>query len=447
MIDSRRFWRPVSAAIALLLALGCIRSAAAQDAETTEDSNYARYMTGAFPNPHSRLCALIDGNTGKILFARNPHLRRPPASTTKMVACLVLLENGKLTDIVTAPPGIEHTEESSLHLATGEQISLEDLLYAMMLRSANDTPIAGAYYLCGSVPRFVDLMNAEVKKIGCKDTHFVTPNGLYAPGHYSSPYDLALIARYAFAHSPEFAKIVKTPRRQIVRSIHKTDDVVKSTATTFLKVFPGADGVKTGYVHQAGHCFVGSASRGGWRLIAVAMNSPECRSDVMQMLAYGFTNFEPILVYKKGAPAGAVQVDGVAGSVPVVTAANLYNVEARKTANAPAPDYTMKATGAAARPAADVRVGDVVGKVTLLADGKPVMTTDAIASQPAAEALGARVTKSLGIGSGHKAGIIVGKVLGALVMLMAFSLLVVYTYARTLTKINRRRRSRIASNV
>lgn len=404
-------------------------------------------MTGALPTPHSKLCVLIDGNTGTILYERNAHMRRPPASTTKMAACLVLIHDGKLSDTVTAPPGIEKTEESSLHLASGEKISLEDLLYAMMLRSANDTPVAGAYYLCGSIPPFVDKMNDLVKTIGCRDTHFVTPNGLYAPNHYSTPYDLALIARYGLTHSSVFARIVKTQRRKIVRSIHKRDNVVKNTAETFLKVFPGANGVKTGYVRQAGHCFVGSATRNGWPLIAVALNSPSCRSDVMQMLSYGFSNFEPSMVYKKFTPAGQVQLAGVAGAVPVKTAMPLFDVVSRHGAPIASPVYTIKAIPASHRRPGNVRKGELVGSVMLLANGKPIMTTGAVATEPASEALSARLENAVSNGSGSGAGIIIAKLLVGAAIVVAIGLVVLVFYGRTLTKTNRRRRSRVTPNV
>lgn len=447
MIVSRNCWHRIFLIIMVFGIAICGRVGHAQDLATSEDPKFVKFMTGAFPNPHSHLCVLMDANTGKVLFARNPHMRRPPASTTKMVACLVLLEHGRLADTVVAPAGLEHTEESSLHLAAGEKISLEDLLYAMMLRSANDTPLAGGYYLCRSVPKFVELMNCEVKTIGCKDTHFVTPNGLYAPGHYSSPYDLALIARYCYAHSPEFAQIVKTPSRQIGRSVHKGDNVVKSTAETFLKVFPGADGVKTGYIRQSGHCFVGSASRDGWRLIAVALNSSQCRSDVMQMLAYGFEKYKPVLVFKKGVSAGELQLNGVSGPVRVVAGSDLCDVTLREANGRLPPIYTITSKATKSRPAGDVHVGDVVGTVVLLASGKPVMVTDAIATQAAPETLTARLSATIKLGSGGRAGIILTKVVGRLALFAALSLAAVLFYARTTTKSNRRRRSRFTPNL
>ena len=127
----------------------------------------------------------------------------------------------------------------SLHLSPGEKLTLHDLLYAMLLRSANDTAVTGAHYLAGSVPAFVALMNAKAKQIGANNTHFVTPNGLYAPGHYSTAADLAKIAAYAVNTQPVFDQIVRTQKYKITRSMHIHDEWVKNTATSFLKTFPG----------------------------------------------------------------------------------------------------------------------------------------------------------------------------------------------------------------
>ena len=125
----------------------------------------------------------------------------------------------------------------------------------MLLRSANDTAVTGAVYLSGSVPAFARQMNLKAKEIGADHTHFVTPNGLPAPGHYSTAADLAKIACYALNNLPEFNAIVRTPLYRVNRSLDKRDVWVKNTSAGFLKKFPGADGVKTGYIREAGTLF------------------------------------------------------------------------------------------------------------------------------------------------------------------------------------------------
>lgn len=337
------------------------------------------------PAVRSHYAVLMDAATGKILWARNAAVHRPMASTTKMMTAILLLERGRLTDTVTATNDVAGLPDSSLHLSPGEKLTLHDLLYAMLLRSANDTAVAGADYLCGSVPAFVAQMNAKAKEIGASDTHFVTPNGLYAPGHYSTAADLAKIAAYATANLPEFNAIVRTPKYKITRSIHIHDEWVKNTAYTFLLKFPGADGVKTGYVHQAGHCFVGSATRlasdgKSWRLIAVALNSNDCREDVASLLNYGFHNFQPTEVVPLNAGVGTVQLPG-AGQVPVRAAKAVRVVVSRWQAR---PVFQVKVTPLRSAPSLPVAAGTKVGILSVLIHGKPQATADALADRSVA---------------------------------------------------------------
>jgi D-alanyl-D-alanine carboxypeptidase (penicillin-binding protein 5/6) len=348
-------------------------------------SAVAPYLTGAYPHPHSQYVALIDVGSGNLLYSINPNTPRPPASLTKIMASTVLLENGRLTDVVTAPAQVAGIPESSLHLRPGERITLQDLLYAMLLRSANDTPVAGAYYLCGSIPKFVDLMNEKAQEIGCAHTHFVTPNGLYDPNHYSSAYDLAMMSRYAAINYPMFNQIVKTQRWTVHRSIDQKDTLVVNTASSFLRDFPGADGIKTGYISQAGHCFVGSATRNGFRLIAVALDSPNCREDVEQMLSYGFAHFTSVAAVRSGTPEGSIGIPGMARAVPVTTVGQLGEVVPLVHASMAARHWT---TDVRAFPTTcsltGVRGGQAVGRLILYDNGRPVGSTYLVATQDVA---------------------------------------------------------------
>lgn len=332
---------------------------------------------------HSRYAVLVDGVTGKVLWGRNENAERAMASTTKMMTAILLLERGHLDDIVTAPNAVKGIPESSLHLSPGEKLTLHDLLYAMLLRSANDTAVAGATYLSGSVPAFVAEMNKKAQEIGATHTHFVTPNGLYAKEHYSTAADLAKIACYATNNLPEFNAIVRTPKYKITRSMHVHDEWVKNTSYTFLTKFPGGDGIKTGYVSQAGHCFVGSATRSDpqgrpWRLVAVALNSPICRQDVEAMLNYGFANFAPTVAVPKDAPLGQVNVPTAAAPVPVIAAKEVRAVVSRWK---PIPTFQTKVVPLPNPPQAPVWQGTKLGTVTVLANGKPQATADVVAAQ------------------------------------------------------------------
>lgn len=403
-------------------------------------------LSGGYPQIHSDYAVLIDADTGKVLYAKNPYAHREPASLTKMAAAIVLLEDGRLNDTVTAPPGINDVPESSLHLSPGEQLSLRDLLYAMLLRSANDTPIAGAYYLCGGVPQFVGLMNQKVAEIGCRNTHFVTPNGLYNPDHYSCAYDLALIARYATLNLPTFDKIVRTRRYKIHRTIHTDDTVVVNTASTFLNTFPGADGIKTGFISQAGHCFVGSATQNGWRLIAVSLDSNKCREDVESMLAYGFKNYRPVLAMSRSGFVGTVPVQSGRSNATVVPARDFYDVLPKTAPAPPASACTVQVYPIRPLSVAPVQPGQKVGTMTLFVAGKPVDTVDALAAS--AVAAKPRLAASRGWSGNLRAlGTILLAVVGGLVAFALASFLGLVLYARAITKNSRRRRSRLAQGL
>ncbi|MCC6442287.1 MAG: D-alanyl-D-alanine carboxypeptidase [Armatimonadetes bacterium] len=261
------------------------------------------------PQVGSRIYVLMDARTGQVLAEKNSRLRRPPASTTKIMTAIVALENVGLDDIVTVGKSAAETPYSSMNFKPGEKIKMRDLLYGMLLRSANDSCVAVAEHISGSVEKFVEMMNRRALELGCRDTRFVNPNGLHAPGHYTSAYDLALIARHA-ALIPEFNEFVRTQKKKIERSLNRQDIVVRNKCVRFLKHYKGADGIKTGYTRQAGHCFVGSATRGDWRLISVILKSPNIGVDTENLLDYGFQAFQPLWYARKGEPMQEVPVAG-----------------------------------------------------------------------------------------------------------------------------------------
>ena len=413
---------------------------ATSDPESDQQGAIASPSKGPLvPVVRSKYAILVDAVTGKVLWERNADAPRPIASTTKMLTAILLLERGHLDDVVTAPPGVQYLPDSSLHLRPGEKLTLRDLLYAMLLRSANDTAVTGAVYLDGSVPAFAKDMNQKAKEIGATHSHFVTPNGLPAPGHYSTAADLAKIACYALNNLPQFNAIVRTPLYRVHRSVDVRDVWVKNTSATFLKKFPGADGVKTGYIRAAGHCFVGSATRGGWRLVAVALNSGTCREDVEALLNYGFAGFMPTTVVQKNDLVGKVDIPSAVQPVKVKAANALFVVTSRRQ---PLPAVAVKVTPLALLPQAPIIAGTRLGTITILVDGKPQAAGDALAAEdvavrPAAAFI--RTTKTIGR--------TVLKIFGALAALSLVILGGWIVYARATAKSARRRRDRVPAGV
>ena len=221
------------------------------------------------------LAVLMEFDTGEILYESGADQRAYPASTTKILTGLLLAENTKPDDIVMCTnPEVLKVEPSSLHIKLKERFRAEQLLYGFILRSANDGSVVIADHLSGSVPAFAQKMNERAAQLGAVNSHFVNPHGLHDPNHYTTARDLAIIARGAL-QNPRFAEAVSVPKRTISRSLNFKDLVVVSKAKkSFYDIVPGADGVKTGFTNAARHCYVGSATRNGRRLLAVVLNAP-----------------------------------------------------------------------------------------------------------------------------------------------------------------------------
>lgn len=249
-------------------------------------------------------CILIDANTGRILFEKNPHVKMPMASTTKIMTALVALEYGNLEDEVIITKEAVGIEGSSIYLREGEIMSLEDLLYGLMLRSGNDAAVAIAIHVGGNLENFIDLMNKKAKEIGAVNTNFTNPHGLHDDLHYTTAYDLALITREAFKYE-EFAKIAGT--KSYISNRVENNYYYNKNKT--LWEYKGGDGVKTGYTMRAGRCLVSSATRNGHRLITVSLNARDWFNDNYKLLDFGFENFKPYLIYDKGQFIKKIEVE------------------------------------------------------------------------------------------------------------------------------------------
>ena len=253
-------------------------------------ADLARFEAGA-GELSAASALLMDADAGAILFARNHREQRPPASTTKIMTALLILEEERLDDLVVISERAAGVSGTGLSLKRGQRIALRDLLWAILLRSANDAAVAAAEHVGGTEERFVARMNAKANSLGMEGTHFTNPHGLDAPDHYSTAYDLALLARQAL-RNPTFARMVQTREARLAIQTGPNGRVVKRrllrTHNRLLGQFLGADGVKTGYTERAGRCLVASATRGEYQLIAVLLNDSHRWTEAETLLEYGF---------------------------------------------------------------------------------------------------------------------------------------------------------------
>jgi D-alanyl-D-alanine carboxypeptidase (penicillin-binding protein 5/6) len=241
---------------------------------------------------------LADAETGEILWQRNPDLRCYPASLTKIMTAVLVLERGNLDDWVTVPKEAAFTGESSMALKEGERVQLKDLLNAILVRSANDACVAAAIHLAGSVEKFVEWMNEKAKELGMTNTHFVNPHGLHHPQHFTTARDLLTLTRYAL-QNPTFRSIV-SQREIIISPTNKSALRRYRNRNKLLELYPGCDGVKTGYTIPAGKCLVASATRNGWQLIAIVLGSQDHFADCATLFDHGFNNFVRLILAEKG---------------------------------------------------------------------------------------------------------------------------------------------------
>lgn len=281
----------------------------------------------ALPDPkgvYAVSAAIRDGRTGKLLWGKESTKSMFPASTTKIMTGLLLVEHCKPGDLISAPPEIKEIGEASLHLQPGEQLDARNMLWGVMLRSANDGCYAVAKHISGSIEAFAKLMNDRAKEIGCVNTHFVNPNGLHDKSHWTCAADLTAMAREALKN-PWFAEVVRTRKHQIARSMNTKDTWLISKNRMLLED-PTADGVKTGYTVPAGNTYVGSATRGGERFITCVMKSPHWAVDHKKMMDWAFANFEHVVIAHKGDRVAALPVgSGATGEVEAVLAEDLVD--------------------------------------------------------------------------------------------------------------------------
>ena len=256
------------------------------------------------PTVSAQSAILIDFSDKTVIYEKNTRQRMGMASTTKIMTALVVCELMPLDKKVAIPPEAVNVEGSSVYLCEGELLTVEELLCALLLSSANDAAAALAIAAAGSVTAFAHKMNEKAFALGLSDTHFTNPHGLYDEEHYTTAYDLAIISAEALSH-PTVRRIASTKKTTIPQGV--TAEQSEGTSTRYLynhnkmlSLYDGAIGLKTGFTKATGRCLVSAAERDGLTLISVTLNAPDDWNDHSGMLDYGFSLYERATLYEAG---------------------------------------------------------------------------------------------------------------------------------------------------
>lgn len=280
------------------------------------------------PSINAEAGILMDLETGQILYEKNIHEKLAPASTTKILTALITLEECKLDEkvVVGAKPPFE--DGSKIYLLEGEEITVKDLLYATLLESANDAALALAEYISGSTSEFAKFMNKRAAEIGCSNSNFINPNGLYDENHYTTAYDLALIGKAALENSifreivnTEYYEIKPTNKQKETRYIYNINKLVRGTKYRY----EGSDGVKTGYTTKSKNTIVASATRENRKLIAVQLRSEkDLYEDSIKLLDYGFNAYKAEKILDSSSLHSTIKIKGTNKGISVFPKNDFY---------------------------------------------------------------------------------------------------------------------------
>ena len=321
----------------------------------------------------ARAAVLIERNTGMVLLCHNENEPLPMASTTKVMTALLALEKGNLDDVVTVGRNAYGVPGTSIYLDLGEQITLRDLLYGLLLASGNDAAIAIAEHIGGSVEAFCAMMTERAAELGCEDTVFVNPNGLPAEGHHTTAYDLALIAREAMTHET-FREIVSTQRASIPWEGRSYDRILNNK-NRLLTDYEGATGIKTGYTRAAGRCLVFGARRDGLEVIGVVLNCADWFDEATRLMDLGFERYEGFTALSAGETVRVLPVtDGKQDTVYICAGADLTAAVPR--GEIPALEFDMPDSLPAG-----MQMGDVVGEARILLDGRTLASVPLVLTE------------------------------------------------------------------
>lgn len=401
----------------------------------------------AEPTILCKSAVLIDASTGTILSQKNADQKMYPASLTKIMTAILVIEMGNMSDVIKVDDDTPY-EISGSHIAleAGEIMTMKDMLYALMLPSANDAALALAKHYGKSEKEFVKLMNDKAKELGAYNTHFANPHGLHDDNHYTTAADLALITRYAMKNET-FRKIVQTERYEIpptnkkneTRYFTNLNKLIYNSGSNQIYVdgayispkYEYATGVKTGYTPEAGNTLVASAEKNGTELIAVVMNgvSLEMYQDAHNLFNFGFSEYENATLVGKNTFVQNVKIqNGDSKEISAITESEFKTLIKKDSAKNIESKVVINEISLPLEP------NDIVGKIDFMQDGKVIGSVNLITPT--------QVKSTLTEDSGGGLFLSVVKFIGAIVIfaLLVISLFKVYNDLRV--KINRRRRRR-----
>ena len=326
--------------------------------------------------PNSKSAVILEQTTGEVLFEKNSHEKMAPASMTKIMSLLLIMENIykgniKWDDIVTVSEKASSMGGSQILLETNEQMKVEDLVKGISIASGNDAVVAMAEYIAGSEESFVKMMNAKAKSLNLKDTNFVNCHGLDTEGHYSSAYDMAIMARELIKYEKilKFTSIYETYLRE------NTDRKIWLVNTNKLVRFKkGVDGLKTGYTKTAGYCLTATMKKNNMRLISTVMGCESAKNrnaDVSSMLDYGFNQYKAHNYLKKNKPVKTIKLSKAKKDKVAIIPMQDVNVVSKKN-NKINPSYQIKLNNIKI----PVKKGEIIGKLIVKNNGKKISTVD-----------------------------------------------------------------------
>jgi len=332
----------------------------------------AEDTTSKEPQIRGESAYLIDVMSGQTLYMKNPDKPLAPASTTKIMTGLLAIERGDLNDIVTPSATLLNNKlvyGTQIYLEPGEKMPLKDLLYALLLNSANDAAVAIAEHVGSDVPNFVEMMNQRALEIGATQTHFVNPSGLTEKGQITTAHDLALIARVAY-QNPTFAQYVRTKSQTISRSKPNTPTLMMNE-NKLLWRDSAIDGIKPGYTAAAQNCLVASVTKDGRQFIGVFLKSPgrEIYTDMQALLEFGFSQFRGTVFKPSGSIISTIMVSNE--PVNLILDRPIYMTQKLGEQSSV---LDLKVVPTSSNPLSTVKEGQIVAQVEVL-DGNTLVST------------------------------------------------------------------------